>query len=282
MRPDAGFGLTAFRAIIYKESMAEMTLLLSFGQTVQGYWNTIVTAVQDFFSQMTFFINVGKTLEKYYGFFLEGTKNTLIIAFFTVLLGTILGVLMAMAKLSGFKPLKWLATAYIEFFRGTPLLVQLMFIFYGLPMIGVKFPDVSFIPDFQRFAAGIVAMSLNSCAYVAEIIRSGIQAVDGGQMEAARSLGFTRGQAMRMVVLPQAVKNILPALGNEFVTIIKESSIVSVIGIADLMYRTNGVKAKNYKTLECLFIAAMIYFIMTFIGGRLIALMERRMNRGRK
>ena len=282
MRPDPAFGLTAFRAIIYKESMAEMTLLLSFGQTVQGYWNTIATAIQDFFSQMTFFINVGKTLEKYYGFFLEGTKNTLIIAFFTVLLGTILGVLMAMAKLSGFKPLKWLATAYIEFFRGTPLLVQLMFIFYGLPMIGVKFPDVSFIPDFQRFAAGIVAMSLNSCAYVAEIIRSGIQAVDGGQMEAARSLGFTRGQAMRMVVLPQAVKNILPALGNEFVTIIKESSIVSVIGIADLMYRTNGVKAKNYKTLECLFIAAMIYFIMTFIGGRLIALMERRMNRGRK
>ncbi len=262
--------------------MAEMNLLLSFGQTVQGYWIAIVIAVQDFFSQMTFFINVGKTLEKYYSFFLEGTKNTLIIAFFTVLLGTILGVLMAMAKLSGFKPLKWLATGYIEFFRGTPLLVQLMFIFYGLPMIGVKFPDVSFIPDFQRFAAGIVAMSLNSCAYVAEIIRSGIQAVDGGQMEAARSLGFTKGQAMRMVILPQAVKNILPALGNEFVTIIKESSIVSVIGIADLMYRTNGVKAKNYKTLECLFIAAMIYFIMTFIGGRLIALMERRMNRGRK
>lgn len=129
--------------------MAEMNLLLSFGQTVQEYWNTIATAIQDFFSQMTFFINVGKTLEKYYGFFLEGTKNTLIIAFFTVLLGTILGVLMAMAKLSGFKPLKWLATAYIEFFRGTPLLVQLMFIFYGLPMIGVKFPDVSFIPDFS-------------------------------------------------------------------------------------------------------------------------------------
>lgn len=282
MRSDFEFGLTAFRVIIYKESMAEMTALLSIGQTIQGFWSTIVTALQEFFSQMTFFINVGKTLEKYYSFFLEGTKNTLIIAFFTVLLGTILGVLMAMAKLSGFKPLKWLATAYIEFFRGTPLLVQLMFIFYGLPMIGVKFPDVSFIPDFQRFAAGIVAMSLNSCAYVAEIIRSGIQAVDSGQMEAARSLGFTKTQAMCMVVLPQAVKNILPALGNEFVTIIKESSITSVIGIADLMYRTNGVKAKNYKTLECLFIAAIIYFIMTFIGGRLIALMERRMNRGRK
>lgn len=231
---------------------------------------------------MQFLATMEKLVLRYYNFFLEGVRNTLIIAFFAVLLGTVLGTLMAMARMSRIKPLKWIATAYIEFFRGTPLMVQLMFIFYGLPMIGVTFPSVSFIPDFDRFAAGIVAMSLNSCAYVAEIIRSGIQAVDGGQMEAARSLGFTRGQAMRMVVLPQAVKNILPALGNEFVTIIKESSIVSVIGIADLMYRTNGVKAKNYKTLECLFIAAMIYFIMTFIGGRLIALMERRMNRGRK
>lgn len=231
---------------------------------------------------MTFFVNVWTTLEKYYSFFLEGVQNTLIIAFFTVLFGTLLGILMAMAKLSGFKPLRWLATAYIEFFRGTPLMVQLMFIFYGLPMMGVTFPNVPFIENFQRFAAGIVAMSLNSCAYVAEIIRSGIQAVDKGQMEAARSLGFKKSQSMTLVILPQAVKNILPALGNEFITVIKESSIVSVIGIADLMYRTNGVKAKNYKTLECLFIAAVIYFIMTFVSSRLIALMERRMNRAHK
>ena len=207
---------------------------------------------------MTFFVNVWTTLEKYYSFFLEGVQNTLIIAFFTVLFGTLLGILMAMAKLSGFKPLRWLATAYIEFFRGTPLMVQLMFIFYGLPMMGVTFPNVPFIENFQRFAAGIVAMSLNSCAYVAEVIRSGIQAVDAGQMEAARSLGFKKSQSMLLVILPQAIRNILPALGNEFVTVIKESSIVSVIGIADLMYRTNGVKAKNYKTLECLFIAAII------------------------
>lgn len=229
-----------------------------------------------------FFTNVWTTLEKYYSFFLEGVQNTLIIAVFTVALGTVLGILMALLRLSRIKPLQWIATAYIEFFRGTPLMVQLMFIFYGLPMIGVKFPEVSFIPDFQRFAAGIVAMSLNSCAYVAEIIRSGIQAVDIGQTEAARSLGFKKGQAMWLVVLPQAIKNILPALGNEFVTVIKESSIVSVIGIADLMYRTNGVKAKNYKTLECLFIAAVIYFILTFVSSRLIAVMERRMNRERK
>ena len=231
---------------------------------------------------MQFLATMENLVVRYSNFFLEGVRNTLIIAFFTVLLGTILGTVMAMARMSRIKPLKWIATAYIEFFRGTPLMVQLMFIFYGLPMIGVSFPEVSFIPDFDRFAAGIVAMSLNSCAYVAEIIRSGIQAVDKGQMEAARSLGFHHKQAMTLVILPQAVRNILPALGNEFVTIIKESSIVSVIGIADLMYRAKGVIAKTYNSLECLAVAAIIYFILTFVGGRLISLMERKMSRGRK
>ena len=231
---------------------------------------------------MQFLETMGNMITKYSGFFIEGVENTLILSFFTVLFGTILGTLMAMARMSKFTPLKWLATAYIEFFRGTPLMVQLMFIFYGLPMIGVTFPTVSFIPDFDRFAAGVVAMSLNSCAYVAEVIRSGIQAVDKGQMEAARSLGFHHKQAMTLVILPQAVRNILPALGNEFVTIIKESSIVSVIGIADLMYRTKGVIAKTYNSLECLAIAALIYFVLTFVGGRLIALMERKMAHGRK
>ena len=231
---------------------------------------------------MQFLATMENLVVRYSNFVLEGVRNTLIIAFFTVLLGTILGTVMAMARMSRIKPLKWIATAYIEFFRGTPLMVQLMFIFYGLPMIGVSFPEVSFIPDFDRFAAGIVAMSLNSCAYVAEIIRSGIQAVDKGQMEAARSLGFHHKQAMTLVILPQAVRNILPALGNEFVTIIKESSIVSVIGIADLMYRAKGVIAKTYNSLECLAVAAIIYFILTFVGGRLISLMERKMSHGRK
>ena len=231
---------------------------------------------------MQFLITMKDLVVRYYRFFLEGVSNTLIISVFTVLFGTILGVLMAMARMSKFKPLKWLATAYIEFFRGTPLMVQLMFIFYGLPMIGVTFPTVSFIPDFDRFAAGVVAMSLNSCAYVAEIIRSGIQAVDAGQMEAARCLGFHHREAMTLVILPQAVRNILPALGNEFVTIIKESSIVSVISIADLMFRAKGIIAKTYNSLECLAVVAIIYFILTFLGGRLIALMERRMSYGRK
>ena len=161
-------------------------------------------------------------------------------------------------------------------------MVQLMFIFYGLPMIGVTFPDIAFIPNFSRFMAGVVAMSLNSSAYVSEIIRSGIQAVDPGQMEAARSIGFTYGESMRKVVLPQAVKNILPALGNEFVTVIKESSIVSVIGIADLMFRTNDVIAVTYRSLQALLIAALMYFVMTFFISRLISFAERKMKNGRQ
>ena len=230
---------------------------------------------------MTFFETIGKIIERYSSFFAQGVVNTLIIAAFSVLLGTILGTLMATMRMGKILPLKWLAVACIEFIRGTPLMVQLMFIFYGLPMIGVKIPDISWIPNFSRFAAGIVAMSMNSCAYVAEVIRSGIQAVDYGQTEAARSVGFSSGEAMRLVVLPQAIRNILPALGNEFVTVIKESSIVSVIGLADLMFRTNDVIALTFKSLACLAIAALCYFAMTFTGGRLIALAERKMNHGK-
>lgn len=231
---------------------------------------------------MPFFQTISRLLTNYGNFFIDGVRNTLILAAFSVLFGTVLGAFMALARMSRIKPLRWFAVAYIEFFRGTPLMVQLMFIFYGLPMVGISFPDIPLIPDFSRFMAGIIAMSLNSCAYVAEVIRSGIQAVDPGQMEAARCLGLSKGQGMIMVVLPQAIRNILPALGNEFVTVIKESSVVSVIGIADLMYRTNGVKAKTYSTLECLAIAAVIYFILTFAFSKFIAWTERRMAHGRE
>lgn len=230
---------------------------------------------------MSFFTQIGLLLEKYYPFFLEGVKNTLIIAFASVVIGVFFGTLMAVMRMSKIKPLKWISCAYIEFIRGTPLMVQLMFIFYGLPMIGITFPDISFIPNFSRFMAGIVAMSMNSCAYVAEIIRSGIQAVDSGQLEAARSIGFKYGESMTIVVLPQAVKNILPALGNEFISVIKESSIVSVIGIADLMFRTNDVIAVTYRSLPCLAIAACMYFVLTFTGGRLISFLEKRMKHAR-
>jgi len=231
---------------------------------------------------MTFLENTWLIFTKYNAFFVEGIENTLIIALFSVALGTFSGTLMAMMRMSKIKPLRWLATGYIEFIRGTPLMVQLMFIFYGLPMTGIKIPDIAFIPNFSRFAAGIVAMSMNSCAYVAEIIRSGIQAVDGGQSEAARSLGFKQSQTMTLVVLPQAIRNILPALGNEFVTVIKESSIASVIGIADLMFRSKDVIAVTYRSLESLLVAALLYFVMTFISGRCVAALERKMANGRK
>lgn len=230
---------------------------------------------------MGFFEQIFVLLDKYSLFFLEGVKNTLIIAALSVLLGAIFGTLMAIMRMCKIKPLRWIAAAYIEFVRGTPLMVQLMFIFYGLPMAGITFPDVAWIPNFSRFMAGIIAMSMNSCAYVAEVIRSGIQAVDDGQMEAARSIGYKYGEAMRLVILPQAIKNILPALGNEFVTVIKESSIVSVIGIADLMFRTNDVIAVTYRSLPCLAIAACIYFILTFLSSRLIGLFEKRMKHDR-
>lgn len=231
---------------------------------------------------MVFLERMGKLFAKYNSFFFEGMRNTLLIAFFAVLIGTILGTFIAIMRMGKFKPTRWLATAYVEFIRGTPLMIQLMFIFYGLPMIGFRLPDVPFIPNFTRFACGIIAVSLNSGAYVAEIIRSGIQAVDKGQTEAARSLGFKSGQTMTMVVLPQAVKNILPALGNEFVTIIKESSITSVIGIADLMFRTSDVMAVTYIQLETLAIAAILYFVLTFTTSRLIAFAERRMSNGNR
>ena len=231
--------------------------------------------------KFTFFETIGKLIVRYHSFFEEGIINTLIIAAFAVLFGTILGTLMASMRMSRILPLRWIATAYIEFIRGTPLMVQLMFIFYGLPMAGITLPDISWIPNFSRFSAGIIAMSLNSCAYTAEIIRSGVQAVDNGQMEAARSVGFSHSQAMRLVVLSQAIKNILPALGNEFVTVIKESSIVSVIGIADLMFRTNDVIAVTYKNLECLAVAALCYFVLTFVSGRAVSLAERKLSHGK-
>lgn len=242
-----------------------------------------INSIAQFFEGAGAFVQtMGKLVSRYGNFFAQGMGNTLIIALFSVLIGTVLGTLLAVMKMSNFKPARWLSVAYIEFIRGTPLMIQLTFIFYGLPMIGIHFPEIAIIPNFDRFAAGVFAMSINSAAYVAEIIRSGIQAVDKGQTEAARSLGFKQGQTMTMVVLPQAIRNILPALGNEFVTVIKESSIVSIIGIADLMYRTNGVMAITYKQLESLAVAAIIYFVLTFTTSRLVSLAERRMSNGNR
>lgn len=207
-------------------------------------------------------------LPKYYMFFINGVKYTIILAFFTVILGFILGLLLSLMRLSKSRIMNFIATAYVEFIRGTPVLVQLYIVFYGLPHLGVNLP---------QFSAGVAALSVNSAAYIAEIIRAGIQAVDKGQMEAARSIGMKQSVAMRYIIIPQAIKNILPALGNEFITVIKESSVASIIGINELMFNADTVRGNTYRPFEPLIIAAIMYFILTFGLSKVLGIFERRM-----
>ena len=208
-------------------------------------------------------------LGKYSEYFLKGTEITIVLAFFAVLFGTILGLALTLLRRSKFKPISFIATAYVEFVRGTPLLVQIYIIYIGLPkLIGIDMPDMT---------VGAIALALNSAAYISEIIRAGIDAVDKGQMEAARSLGMNQRLAMFNIVIPQAFKNILPALGNEFVSVIKESSMVSVIGVAELMFNAGIVRGNTALGLEPVIVAAVIYFILTFTMTRALGYVERRM-----
>ena len=150
-------------------------------------------------------------------------------------------------------------------------MVQVMFVYFGVGAV---------IQSLPALVAGIIATALNSAAYIAEVIRSGIESIPAGQTEAARSLGMTQKDTYRYVVIPQALKNIWPALGNEFVTLIKESSIVSIIGVGDLMYQTQLVQSATYKGVMPPFIAIVIYFIMTFSLSKLLNLFERKLNHG--
>ena len=206
---------------------------------------------------------------KYKDFFINGAMYTLFIAAITVMGGTIIGMFLSLLKLSKSKVLRFISTAYIEVFRGTPILVQLYLVYLAFPSM----LDIRMNP----LVAGIIALCLNSGAYVAEIIRAGIMAVDKGQMEAARSLGMSESKAMRLIVIPQAIKNILPALANEFIVIIKESSIASVIGVTELMYNADTVRGNTFRPLESLLVAAGIYFVMTFTLSKIVAYFERRM-----
>ncbi|GAA0732922.1 amino acid ABC transporter permease [Clostridium oceanicum] len=210
-------------------------------------------------------------LSKYYMFFFDGVKITIVLAFFTVLIGSILGLLLAIMKLSKNKVLNIISASYIEFIRGTPTLVQLYIVYYGLPNLGITLPDI---------AAGIIALSVNSSAYIAEIIRAGIQSVHKGQMEAARSLGMPNSMGMRFIIIPQSIKNILPALGNEFIVVVKESSVASIIGIHELMYNADTVRGNIFKPFEPLIVAAIMYFILTFLLSKLVGSLERRLKTG--
>lgn len=206
---------------------------------------------------------------KYSPYYIKGAGFTILLALIGVLFGTALGGLLALMKLAKNKLLRILATIYIEYVRGTPLLVQIFIVYFGTGILGI---------EVSRLAAGCIALSINSGAYVAEIIRAGINAVNKGQLEAARSLGMTQAQAMRFIILPQAIKNILPALGNEFVTVIKESSVVSVIGVSELIFQAGNVQGASFKPFLPYVVVSLIYFVLTFTLSRLLGVAERKMN----
>ena len=217
----------------------------------------------------------------YMSLFWQGMLCTLSLSAFTVIFGFILALLLSLMRMSRVKLLKAIATIYVEVIRATPMMVQLFLVYYVV-MAPVSLPTwklFGFI-RFERFVPGVVALSLNSGAYLSEIIRSGVQSIDIGQTEAARSLGLTQGQNMRFIILPQAIKNILPAIANEFVTIIKESSICWTVGVQEIMSAVNSVKAATYTIAEALIVASCIYFCLTFPTSKIIQYFERRMRRG--
>lgn len=247
---------------------------------------------------------------QYMDLFWQGIACTLSLSALTVLFGFVLALILAMMRLSNVRPLRFLeqmrdgrlrehgflarlsrfnpfsciAAVYVEIFRATPMLVQLFLIYY------VVFADIHVLPGFklfgfirfERFFPGVVALALNSGAYLSEIIRAGIQSIDGGQTEAARSLGLSHWQNMRFIVLPQAIKNILPPIANEFVTIIKESSICYTIGVQDIMSAVAAVKAATFSIAEPLVIATVMYFCLTYPTSKVIAHFEKKMSVGDK
>ena len=221
-------------------------------------------------------------LDKYLSYFVSGAGITVIISLVTVCLGTLIGLAMALLKLSKHKPLNWLANIYIEVLRGTPMLLQITI---GFLILQGFFPskdlDVGVLTvSLSRLFPGMIVQSLNSGAYVAEIIRGGITAVNYGQTEAAHSLGLRPAQTMRYVILPQALRNILPPLGNEFITLIKDSSLLATIGINELMGSAQIVVSNSYIPLEPLIVAAAVYYVMTFITSRLVNLWEKKLGKG--
>lgn len=222
---------------------------------------------------MNFITNQLDFLSKYLPSYLRGALTTIELSIVGVILGLTLGIILALMKLSKSKFLNIISGAYIEIVRGTPMLVQIMIVYFGLKQI---IPDsLSLLKEPMLLCA--LSISLNSAAYVAEIIRSGINSVDKGQMEAARSLGLNHKLAMKKVIMPQAIKNILPALVNEFITLIKESSITYTVGVAELMYAGKSISSGIYESTRPFVYAAIIYFIMTFSLSQAMGVLERRL-----
>ncbi|MDD7362546.1 MAG: amino acid ABC transporter permease [Peptoniphilus sp.] len=215
----------------------------------------------------------GAFLKKWGPSYVDGTLMTLKLSFIGVLVGFLLGVLIALMRRSKIKVLEVIAKIYIQIFRGTPLLVQVLIAYYGLAAV---LPD-SLGKLKNPFVLSLLAICMNSSAYVSEIIRGGINAVDRGQSEAAASLGMNQKQIMRHIILPQAVKTVLPALGNEFVTLIKESAIVAFVGIGDIMYQAKVVQGATYLPFKPYFTAAFIYLVLVLGLSQVVNVFERRL-----
>lgn len=226
-------------------------------------------------------MNIIQIFTEYYQYFLRGTRTTILISLITVFCGAILGCLVALMRISNCKPLQAFSKLYITVIRGTPMLVQLYIVYYQLSFIQYPSGTIWGV-DMERAIPCVIALSLNSAAYIAEVFRAGIQAVDVGQLEAARSCGMTSAQAMRFIILPQALKNILPAIGNEFITMVKETSIIQYLGISDLMYNNGIVITATYNPLPCYYISAILYLLLNIILGKGINIFEVRLKRNER
>lgn len=199
---------------------------------------------------------------------LTGAAVTVQITALSVLLGIIIGLFVGIARISTYRVIHLIAAVYVDFLRGTPLLVQIFLVYFALPVVTGQRID--------PFVAAIAACSINSSAYVAEIFRAGIQSIDAGQMEAGRSLGMSWIQTMRYIIVPQAARRVIPPLGNEFIALLKDSSLVSVIGFEELTRRGQLIIARTYASLEIWLCVAIIYLAMTVSISRLVAWLERR------
>jgi polar amino acid transport system permease protein len=197
----------------------------------------------------------------------SGFLTTLILTFSSLAVGLIFGLLLALMKISSNFLFRAISTVYIELVRGTPALMQIMIVYFGLPALGL---------NIDRFTAAIVALGLNSAAYSGEIFRAGIQSIEKGQMEAARALGMTGSMAMRLIILPQAFRVVIPPLVNEFVALLKDTSLVSVIGVADLMLRSRNMISYTANVFTPLIGASLLYLLATIPGSQLSGYLERR------
>ena len=224
---------------------------------------------------MEFIDNIIILVGKYWNLFLIGTGYTLLLSIITVFFGSILGSVLALLKNNKFLPVRFLVSAYVEIVRGTPILLQLCIFTFIIPLAFPVFKPSTFV-------CILIALILNSAAYVSEVIRSGIEAVDKGQTEAARSLGLNKNQTLFKIVLPQAVRYILPALGNEFIMMIKETSLASTFFVGDLMTQYQTVTGATFLVIEPLTIIGIIYFVLTFSLSKGVAVLERRMKAGER